>query len=367
MKKIMYTLVLILGIKGMAFGQENGTSENTTPGGKDNVFGFSDGRFHTRFLIRLEKENKVRLDLLEHKDLARLPDIDSLLRIFIQDMVPFRDSLSDELTTKRIDYKVDSSGRREIRIRQFAPPGSSYVIDKGNLAALKLDQDTVYILSHFYRVTVLVNRLGELPALVNGTIDEKIRTLRQSRDEKDWVQDKNDNRVHLRTDPDISARLPSGNRIQPNDMLGSLAAVSIQNYKSWFVPSFDLGVNLVIHNFDWKHDDSRFKYVIDAYWEPQFLFLSTPGGLKTYRNDFIVLSWGYGLKDPSVKDKSPLRFDFSIGYLVGNRGGFYAPHTFRVGLDEVPIFKDKMKVQPVVYFNDFFKGVTPGLRITRSF
>jgi hypothetical protein len=364
MKKIMYTLVLILGAKGIVLGQEK-----PAPEGKGSLFGFADRHFHSRFLIDLGKENKVQLDLAGHGDLDRLPDVDSLLRVFIQDMLPFRDSLSDELTVKTIDYKIDSSGRKEIRIQQFKPRASSYVMNKGELAALKLEQDTVRILSGFYRITLLINRLSELPALAGGTIDGKVRTLRQSSGQKDWVWNKGEG-VHLRTDPDISAERPGqlwGNRIQPHDMLEIMPSMSIQNYKTYFVPSFNLGLNFVINNFDWKHHNSRFKYLLGVWWEPQFFFQSASGGLRTFRNDFINLSFGYGLKDPSVKDKSPIINNFSLGYLVGNRGGFYAPHTFRVGLDEVSLFKDHTKVGPLVYFNDLFKGVTPGLRITQTF
>jgi hypothetical protein len=109
------------------------------------------------------------------------------------------------------------------------------------------------------------------------------------------------------------------------------------------------------------------KYVFGAYWDPQFLFAHTSGGLQTFRNDFIVAYFGFGLKDPTVKEKSPLVFDCSVGYLVGNRGGIYAPHTFRIGVGEVPLFKDVVNIGPILYFNNFFKGVTPGLKITKTF
>jgi hypothetical protein len=366
MKKIMCILVLVVGIKGVTFGQEN-----TAPNSKDNIFQFPDRQFHTRVLLDLGKENKVQLDLKQQSDVDRIPDIDSLLLVFTQDMLPFRDSLSDELTVKRIDYKIDSSGRKMIRIQQFKPQGSSYVMDKGHLSALKLAQDTVYILSGFYRVTVFINRLSELPSLVNGTIDGKIRALRKN-DQNGWVKDSKDDRFHLRTDPAVTAERPGtpwGNRDQPHDFLELLPSVSIQNYKTYFVPSFDLGANLVINNMDWRHGNSRFKYLLDFWYEPQFLFQNTSGGLKTYRNDFIAVSFGYGRKDPSLKEKSPVLFAISLAYLVGNRGGFYAPHTFRVGLDQFALFKGKSntKLEPLVYFNNFFKGVTPGLRFTQTF
>jgi len=36
-------------------------------------------------------------------------------------------------------------------------------------------------------------------------------------------------------------------------------------------------------------------------------------------------------------------------------------------LDKVSLFQDKLTIEPVIYFDNLFKGVTPGLRITRGF
>lgn len=357
----MYMLMLTLSIKGAAFAQDT-----TVLNDKDKTFEFPDRYFHTRFLIALGKENRLRLDLVDQKVLAQLPDIDSLLHVFIQDMEPFKDSLTDELSTKRVDYRIDAPGRKKIRIQQFKTEGSSFVLDKGDLSALKLEQDTVYILTHAYRITLFINQLGGLSSLVNGTIDAKIHTLRQSHNQQDWIYNKKNDRMHLRTDSDITARRRSGARIQPNDQLEISPSMSIQNYKNYFVPSFNLGIVLILNNATSVVNKSRYKYKIGAYWEPQFFFSNNQGKLQTFRNDFITLTFGYGLKDPSVQEKSPLRNEISLSYLVGNKGGFYDKNTFRIGLDKIVLFKNT-SIEPLLYFNNFFKGVTPGLRITQAF
>jgi len=363
MKKIMYMLMLTLSIKGAAFAQDQDTAPLNE---KDKTFEFPDRYFHTRFLIALGKKNRLRLDLLDQKGLAKLPDVDSLLHVFIQDMEPFKDSLADEMSTKTIDYRIDAPGRKKIRIQQFKAKGPSFVLDKEDLSALKLEQDTVYILTNSYRITLFINQLGRLPSLVNGTIDAKIHTLQQSKNRKDWVHNENNNRVHLRTDKDITARRPWGDRIQPNDQLLISPSMSIQNYKNYFVPSFNLGMLFILNNSTSVADKSRYKYKIGAYWEPHFLFSNNQGKLQTFRNDFITLTFGFGPKDPSVQEKSSLLNEISLSYLVGNKGGFYDKNTFRLGLDKIVLFKNT-SIEPLLYFNNFFKNVTPGLRITQSF
>jgi hypothetical protein len=363
MHKIISSLVLALSIHGAVFAQDI-----SSPRAKDRLFDFNDRHYHLRYRIDLATGNWIRLDILDDSVLSSLHAMDSLLRVFTRDIAPLRDSLTDELTIKKIDYRIDSSGRREIRIQQFPSKGSSYVIDKGDLAALKLEQDTIYIYASNYRITLVLNQIMELSSLLDGTIDAKIRVLDQSKF-YDWVVAK-DGRMHIKSDPSISeARREQkwGNRIQPHDEMDFNLSMSIQNYKNYFVPSFNLGLRFVLNNFDWKRGNSSYKYVLGAYWEPQFFFRNTPGGLSTYRNDFVTVTFGYGRKDPDIYNRSVLNNDFSISYLVGNKGGFYAPHTFRVGLDEVQLFKRLTMIGPLVYFNNFFKGVTPGLRITQTF
>lgn len=359
MKKITIVLVLTLSICGKSFGQDQ----------KEDIFTFPDRRFATRYALVLGNKNWVQLDLKDPEDLKRLPDVDSLLRVFNQDLLPLRDSLSDELTIKRIDYRIDVMGHKEIRLEQFNPTGPSFVIRNGSLAALKLEQDTVHILGAFYRVTVIVNRLSELPGLLDGTIDGKINELKAAKDNAwDWNKGPG---VHLKADSLIRAdRLPGkfGNRNQPEDKLELSPKVSIQNYKTHFVPSFDLGVDITLNNAYWKRHNSKYKYDISAYWEPQFFFQDG----RTYRNDFIGIGFGIAKKDAGPGERSPDIFNISLAYMIGNRGSFYAPNTFRLGLNEIYLFNRKNnysgpRLQPIVYFNQFFKGVTPGLRITQSF
>ena len=56
---------------------------------------------------------------------------------------------------------------------------------------------------------------------------------------------------------------------------------------------------------------------------------------------------------------------FSLGYLIHREGDFMEKNTFRFGAGKLKL--TKTTIEPSMYFNNFFKGVTPGIRISQSF
>jgi hypothetical protein len=139
-------------------------------------------------------------------------------------------------------------------------------------------------------------------------------------------------------------------------------SVNIQNYKAYFVPSFSLGVRFIFSN-----RERTFKWEPGLFWEPHFLFSrDAQGKLRTYRNDFLTLTYGQGgVTDHDPKKDFSFSAVFSIGYLIHQSGEFIEEHTFRLGAGKVRF--SKTTIEPSIYFNDFFKGVTPGIRISQSF
>jgi hypothetical protein len=139
-------------------------------------------------------------------------------------------------------------------------------------------------------------------------------------------------------------------------------SVDIQNYKNYFVPSFSLGAGIIIST-------SHFKRDIVLSWDPNFFFAKdSTGELKTFRNDFLTLTWGQGtVANNEPRKESHLLFIMSLGYLVHRDGEYFEKNTFRIGAGRLSLFSGKTKIEPVIYFNDFFKGVSPGLRLIQSF
>ena len=353
------------------------TFAQTATSNSDKIFDMPPGYPKQRFFVDLGKGNKMQIELASFEDLKFFYNIDSLVNEFLTDLEPLKDSLSNDLLSKRIDYTTDSLGRKKIRIQQFSPKGFSFVSKEGDIASLKLEQDTVNFIgivhyiakysmrkafadSRLYRLSFFLNNLQDLKTYVNGSLNEKISALKNNINSA-WVTNRSTGRVYLKAEPSISGRLTKG-YVAGGDYLNIRASVEVQNYKHYFVPSFTLGAGLILSN-------THFKREIVLSWDPNFLFANdTQGQLKTYRNDFLTLTWGQGfVRDNEPRKESPLLFIMSLGYLINRQGEYYDKNTFRLGAGRLSLFEGKTKIEPIMYFNNFFKGVTPGIRLIQSF
>lgn len=372
MKKIISLMMLVTGISGTTIAQEQPASSNA-----DKIFEIPSDFAKRSFMVDLGKGNKMQIDLSEIEDLGRFRNIDSLLAVFLQEIVPLKDSLSDELASKRIDYVTDEMGRKKIRIQVFKPKGSSFLMQQGNLSALKIEQDTVCFLgsyphrytatlqkpfteTRYYRLSFFVNQLEDLNSYTG--LNEKIQRIQEKVNSR-WI--KNDEGVwHIKNgDKAIySNHQPAGYNSGRGDYITSLASVNLQNYKNNFVPSFSLGIGLGLNN-------GRVKSLFGVLWEPNFFFAkNTQGNLQTYRNDFLTFTYNRTkLKDDNAVPAFTFINNFSFGYLVRQRGNFFEKNTMRIGVGQVSLFKNHINLEPVLYFNNFFKGVTPGVRLTVNF
>jgi hypothetical protein len=373
MKKIIGLMMLAASITQTAIAQEENSGTKT-----DRTFEIPADYFKKRFTIDLGKGNKMQVELSDIADLDRIKNIDSILRVFLQDIAPLKDTLSDELSSKRIDYLFDTSGKKKMRLQIFKPKGSSFLLQQGDIASLKLEQDTVNFISvipfiakytlrkafadtRYYRVSFFVNQLSDLNNYTDGRLNEKISAIQGTKESR-WVKD-SDGRWHIKDgDHDIYAKHPAGYIAGAGNYLIPRVSVNIQNYKNYFTPSFSLGASVILSNGFFKRD-------IGLFWEPNFFFAkNAQGNLQTFRNDFLTLTFGQG----SIKEKDPRKESsfltvLSLGYLINRKGDFFEKNTFRLGAGELSLFGGKTKIEPVIYFTNLFKRGTPGLRWIQSF
>lgn len=363
MKKIIALLALITGATTTLFAQK--TAEQQT-------FEINPEVITRVFYVNLDKGDKIKFELGDISDLNHINNIDSLVRAFIQDLEPLKDSLGNELYSRRIDYVADGSGKNKIRIQQFAPKGSSYVSSQGNIASLKLEQDTVnFILKaiggpqrlftkqtkgfHYYSISFYLNDIGNLAGYLNGKLQESVNELKKNATEK-WVKG-NDGLMHSKASPSLSANMMNG-QIGINDYLNLRVSADIQNYKNYFVPSLSASVILVTQRTNFIKREFSFT------GESHFTFArNSEGKLQTFRSGFLTL--GYSVTNTG-KTNSHFGFSpsFSLGYLVRQRGDVFDKNTFRLGFGKVGLFNGLIKLEPVIYFNNFFKSVSPGIRLS---
>lgn len=339
----------------------------------------SDITINRRFYINLDNGNKLTIELTDITDFERIANIDSLLKIFINDITPLKDSLSDPLTSKRIDYVTDAQGRKKIRLQQFRTNGDSYLLNNGELSSLKIVQDTINIigiitnppkasqkisLTHprYYHLMFYLNNIGELTNYMNGMLREKITTIRNNFKDR-WPTVLGTGYHYLKNDKTVTADKPHGETASSTgDYITGYITVNVQNYKNYFVPSFSVGTRLTLSN-----RDRSYKWEPGLLWEPHFLFAKdAQGKLKTYRNDFLTLIYGQGgTTDHNPQKEFAFSTVFSLGYLINRNGNYFERNTFRFGAGKVQF--SKTTIEPSMYFNNFFKGVTPGIRISQNF
>lgn len=374
MKKITILLVLVTSITVTAFAQDERLLSNT-----DKTFEVPAHALNRRFTVDLGKGNKMQVELSDIADLDRFTNIDSMLRVFLQDIAPLKDSLADELASRRIDYVTDEKGRKKIRIQVIKPKGSSFLLQPGDVSALKLEQDTLnflgtkiyterstllkpFSMTAYYRLSFFVNQLSDLNTYLDGGLNEKINSIKKNEKAR-WIKDKQ-GLWHIKNGDQAiySNHQPAGWMAGTGDYLTSRWSVNFQNYKNYFVPSLSLGVAFVFNNGNIKKD-------LGLLWEPGFFFAKdSQGKLQTFRNDFITLTYGQAKVNKTNTEKDPAYLTvFSLGYLARRKGTFMEKNTWRVGAGQVSLYKGHVKVEPIFYFNGLFKGVTPGLKLLLNF
>jgi hypothetical protein len=370
MKKCLLALVLATGISGTGFAQQSKTDKAFEPP--------TDFSFNRRFYFELGQGNKLRVELSDINDLQRVGNIDSILALVSKDLELFKDSLAIKENTRRVDHFTDAAGNRKVRILQLPPDGSSFLIHGDEPASLKVEQDTLNILGiiknpptpsekisrtkpRYYRFSLYLNDLDNLQTYLDGRLNQKIEVFREHYTDK-WDKKKEWGRLTLTQDPTIKADQPKAFATGPGDYIGFNGSVQVQNYKNYFVPSFGLGAEVTLSNRDrqWRH-------VIGVNWEPQFLFAKDDKEqMQVYRNDFVSLHYGQGpVKDNDPRKETHFTAIVSLGYLVYRKGDFYEKNTFRLGMGRLKLVKTS--IEPMIYFHDFFRGVSPGLRVIQHF
>jgi hypothetical protein len=358
MQKIIASMLALLSITATLCAQQK------------EIFSLPSYSIDIDYTIQLDRGNQLQIQLANGSDLRIFENIDSLLLVFLGDMKAFRDSLSDPMTVKRIDYLIDTSGQRKLRIRQTRPTAASFLLEGNEPAILRLEQDTVFIMVvtpvarhgegkninglRYDRLRFLLNRYSELEGYVANGLNDKIREILSKvivpyRHPFDYIV----------RQPGISTRY----RHFANQ-LSIKPAVAIQNYKNYFAPSVALGATMLL-------DRGKDEYRFGADWEPLFFFApNAQGRLQTYRNDFIVVNFEHNRLDREdggdvFKPVLPV-FNFypafSFGYLIRSQGDYFNRPSFRLTAGAGKMLHGAIRLEPCLYFDHFLKGVTPGLR-----
>ncbi|MEO6671136.1 MAG: hypothetical protein ABIN36_16760 [Ferruginibacter sp.] len=366
--KRLFFLVLVISITSDSYAQYQPNSED--------VFEVPVAKIKRKFLIELARHDKMQIELTDIKGLQYVRNVDSLVALFLRDLRPLKDSLKEGIFSRRIDYIVDTSSTKKIRIQKFYPSGSHFVVINGKTSLLKLEQDTITIMGKvktklkggmfgyyegysYYRISFFLNNLNDLTSYVDGRMNEKVKFLEKNVNTI-WAY-KAPAGVYLKKDPDISAAAFRG-LPEKSQSFAFRVGLNIQNYRNYFVPSASYGFvfikpnNIVRHKFGLQYE-SHFRFSE-----------RDSASSKLYVNGFITFLYEReNIMTGDLNGFARLTPIFSFGYLIRRQGDFYEKNTFKIGLGRYAPFSGKLQIEPVFYCDNVLKRISPSLRVTQYF
>lgn len=326
------------------------------------------------FSIALGGSNRLLVELSDLGDLTALQPSAALLREAAAELEPLRDSLADPLQVKSIDLLTDTAGRRMLRLDSRLPAKDHFLLGDEGLAALKVDQDTIRILHvrregpgsgglHYIRWTFLLNDYSELASLGGPRLDSALALLaREARRQTKWSSARNGK---LRLSAGYALDTGSGqrrvkivDRYHYGDFVSPDIQGNLQNAGGDLSPSLSLGLRFVF-----PREDLTRELRLD--WEPQFLFdRGDKGALQACRNDWLSVTFSQ-YKTGAPAKRLAFTGNLSLAYLLRRKGDFFDKGSLRLGLGGLKM--DKLGLEPIIYFHDLFRGVSPGIRLSVSF
>jgi len=130
--------------------------------------------------------------------------------------------------------------------------------------------------------------------------------------------------------------------------------LGIQYLRGSWAPSTGVGMQLIHGRYDANRE------VFKLYWEPFFFTRNSTNNLISQRNDFITFKYNE-VRKVQPRD-AEIFLNFSIGYLVGRRGNWFEPNTFKFAVPGLGV--RNINLEPEFVFNKFFKNFSPSLRLT---
>jgi hypothetical protein len=328
----------------------------------------------------VQKSTRVLLELTNIKQLNNLPNLDSMLTIVKNDLRYLSDSLKQDAIVRRVDY-VMGGIKPQIKITNHANNSSTYTINNNELADLKVGQDTLRIkhsttngtditfnadkvnIQKFepFFVTITTNNLNDIHTLPENALLDCLNRLKQE------VTPEYVNKADAKSRYSAYFNMTTNKMFSPSKLkyikyyssqrpeLEPNIYNSLQYVNGSFVPSLAVGLRYTFGNRDLS------KQHIYAMWEPYFFFRrDVNNSLITERNEFITLRY---IETENNKNKG---FDFvsnvSLGYLVKQRGDWFAPNTIKLGLPGVR--SGWLQLETELFFTGLFKGVSPSLKLT---
>jgi hypothetical protein len=389
---------------GRAFAQTNDTNWPLDDSEKSSNAYRKFIREEKRVVIPLADGNQMILGLQANQDLLRFRNVDSLLAIFLEDLSQIKDTLTVSTHTLKLWYRIHT-GERQVRLWQYPPAYTQIQFESRENLLVKNSQDTVIVeqvfletrtltdtqirqnargkaeqvanvYTAYFKIYFLVNSMDELQKIidtkVNGKVEKVIADMQTHAkgsvfDSRMWAFD-----VRYVADNQPSV-IKTNKQVKPDQLL-IIPRFGMGLVGNSFMPV--VGANIILlpqirSHYGRVHSTTQSDGFLIG-WERMFAFgRATDGRLSVSANDFVALGITGFRPDPNRQGHSLQWAELKVSYLIRRQGEYFRPNTFRISTAFSPYLGVKgfqrLRLEPELYFHDFFKRAYPGLRVSLGF
>lgn len=327
--------------------------------------------------LDLGGRNKLVVYAHDAQTIGNGVDFKSIIQSFFDNYDVIKDSINVYISNKVL-YYYNPGGKNGLTIIPGAETGKALSVVDGKAYQVKRTRDTINIYPRKPKTTqeaaifsFRVNQIEDLRVYMKSDlINEFIKKVDQQIQERHATGKKSGSKREQSNMIGFTSRYKGAFRIANNQVEGQVDAenrsksnlsfsvsANLQNFKSYMAPSFNASIDLYLKAPRYK---SLVRFAL--YWEPYFLFdKGADGKLRTNRNDFVGFLYEYR-KGSVSPDKLSFYAPISASYLVKRSGDFFEKNTFSLGIGGVKY--GAATIRPFMYFNNFFKDVTPGVQLS---
>lgn len=346
MNKTIFYLVLLCAYSTNLLAQENN---------KD-IFKIDDYQVHRSFTSNLPNQEKMVVELGVKTDFDNIHNLDSLLNVFLQSIAALKDSLNHGINSKRIDFVVDESLYKKIKITEYPSTANQYVFNNKELSLLKTGQDTITFtykveLGNFYRINLFVNRLDDLSNFTNGKIGTQMQQISQA-NSKGWRQLRNGSAINKVYD-NISAPSVYGLKYSKWN-LGIGQSFNLQNYNDRLLPSVNTIISLQ------RRTTTKY-HLFGIYSEGAIVIGNGRNGENTNLSNIFG---GFIYRRTSVVPSQNSFYTFpyfSLGFLVNREGNYFDKNTFQLGIGRFNLLRGHLALDPLLFISE--KKFLPSIKL----
>jgi len=330
--------------------------------------GFSDNLAHSIF-IELEDGNTMRIDQYGKNRKPYPINIDSLVDIIVDRMSEIKDSLASAEYVRQVTIDLYGTVADRVMFFNLSPENRYLLRTKTQRAYVKPEQDTIRLNAYssmpgdkdpeqFYQLSFYLNDIGEISNYGGRNFNTLFNTIKPD-SRLSWKVNANGFQ-YMKDNPSVQI-LRGHNPYQKLVGLTYDIGIGVQNYANSIIPSFHLGLGWAIYK-NFKVNELRLG--------SESLFAiskNDKGERKVYRNEMVYLAYRYYRIKAQPQKLLGFTPYVSVGLLTRRKSEVFDRHTMRFGVGEFYVGKGMLRVEPMLFFRDGFKGVMPSLKLVQSF